>query len=486
MFTKLWHRAGSKAPRATADRVGTSAACVEPLEGRCLLAGDVVLHWNEVVVQSLASQPPRVPLSRNLAIVHIAMFDAVNAIDRSFESYHAHVRASRGASKEAAAAQAAHDTLTALYPSRSAEYDAALAEDLAGIPPGKARQGIAVGQEAARQILALRANDGSSDIETYTPASNAPGQWHPTPPDFTPATNAHVPSVTPFATSGPSQFAPPPPPALTSGEYAAAFNETKAIGSVNSTTRTADQTQVAMLWRLPLTNHQVWNRVAQDVARARHTTLVQNARRFALLEMAMHDGLQTSFASKFHYGLWRPVEAIRRAAEDGNPRTEADPTWTMLHPTVPPYPTYAGNASTIGAASATVLADVFGNNNIPFEIHWDAYGFPGVTRSYPGFWAAADEEARSRVYGGIHFQFDSVAGQGIGRNVGEYVVDNYLERRGGDDDKSERRDGDGEGHRGRRDGRSSRQTSTGDRAGDWLADADDVLSRKSGSDKILA
>jgi hypothetical protein len=403
-----------------------AVSAVEALEDRRLLSGDVVLHWNEVLQQSLTSQPPRVPLSRNMAIVHLAMFDAVNAIDRSYESYAADVKASRGASKEAAAAQAAHDTLTALYPSRSAEYDAALAEDLAGIPPGRARQGIAVGQEAARQMLALRANDGSSDIETYTPTSNAPGQWHPTFPDFTPATNAHVPSVTPFATSGPSQFAPPPPPALTSSAYATAFNETKAIGSVNSTTRTADQSQVAMLWRLPLTNHQVWNRVAQDVARAQHTTLVENARAFALLEMAIHDGLQTSFASKFQFGLWRPIEAIRRAAEDGNPATEADPNWTTFHPTTPPYPSYAGNAATIGATSATVLADVFGNNNIPFQIHWDSYGFPGVARSYSGFSAAAEEEANSRIYGGIHFRFDSVAGQGIGRNVGAYVVHNFL------------------------------------------------------------
>src|SRR4051794_30376605 len=153
---------------------------LEPLEDRCLLSGDVVLHWNEVLVQSLASQPPRVPLARNMALVHVAMFDAVNAIDRTYEPYYAHVHASHGASLEAAAAQAAHDTLAALYPSRQAVYDTALAEDLAGIPQGRARQGIAVGQEVARQILALRNNDGASAIVTYTPPNTDPGQWQPT------------------------------------------------------------------------------------------------------------------------------------------------------------------------------------------------------------------------------------------------------------------------------------------------------------------
>src|SRR5262249_30977807 len=154
------------------------------LEDRCVPSTDVVLHWNEILLQSLTSQPPRVPLSRNMALVHVAMFDAVNAIDQSYEPYATHVRAWEGASREAAAAQAAHDTLAALHPSRLAIYDAALAEDLAGIPLTRSRLGIAVGQEVAREILALRANDGSSAIVTYTPPNTDPGQWQPTPPDF--------------------------------------------------------------------------------------------------------------------------------------------------------------------------------------------------------------------------------------------------------------------------------------------------------------
>jgi hypothetical protein len=305
-------------------------------------------------------------------------------------------------------------------------FDAALAEDLAGIAPGLARQGVVIGQEVARQILALRSNDGASTIMSYTPPNTDPGQWQPTPPDFSSAGNVHVPFITPFAVTSSSQFRPPPPPALTSPEYAAALNEVKALGSATGSTRTPDQTQVGLLWRLPLTNHQVWNRIAQDVAEARHASLAESARLFALMDMALNDGLETSNESKYHYLLWRPVTAIRRADEDGNPATEADPGWTTLHPTTPPYPAYASNASAIGAACATVLTGVFGGDGVPFDVHWDSYGFPGVTRSYAGFWAAADEMARSRVYGGIHFTFDCVAGQDIGKNVAHYVMDHFL------------------------------------------------------------
>jgi hypothetical protein len=287
---------------------------VEALENRCMLSGsDVVVHWNEVLLQSLTSNShaPRVPLIRNMALVHVAMFDAVNAIDGSYEQYAAKVKASSGASQEAAAAQAAHDTLVALYPSRQAVFDAALAEDLAGIPRGRARQGVAIGQEVARQILELRSTDGAGDVETYTPKPDAPlGQWHPTFPDFSPAAAAHVPSMTPFAVDSATQFQPGPPPALRSVEYAAAYNEAKVLGASDAETadrdgngvpdRTARQTQTGLLWRVPLTHHQVWNRVAQDVVKAQDTSLVESARAFALLNMAFNDGLQTSFASKFH------------------------------------------------------------------------------------------------------------------------------------------------------------------------------------------
>jgi hypothetical protein len=426
MLNELLARHESDGERSTLGPLPAAVLTIEPLEDRRLLAGDVVLHWNELTRETMATQLPRFP-AHDLAVIHVAMFDAVNSIDESHEPYAVDLDAPRRASKEAAAAQAAHDTLVALYPSQRAVFDAALAEDLAGIPADRAAPGVAVGKEVARRILQLRANDGANDVETYTPPNNNPGQWQPTPPNFLPAGAVHIPSVTPFAIKNNAQFRPGPPPALTSREYAAAYNEVKAIGSLNSRVRTADQTQVAMLWFVPLTNTLAWNQIAQNVAEDRDTNLVENARAFALLNIALNDALITSFASKFHYTLWRPVTAIRRGAEDGNPATQGDPNWIMLHPNNPPYPAYAGNAATIGATGATVLADVFGKDRLRFEIDWGEFGFPGVTRTYKGFWAAADEQARSRVYGGVHYTFDSTAGQLIGRNVGRYVLGRVLE-----------------------------------------------------------
>ncbi|MGI8565270.1 MAG: vanadium-dependent haloperoxidase, partial [Pyrinomonadaceae bacterium] len=253
-----------------------------------------------------------------------------------------------------------------------------------------------------------------------------PGNWQPTPPNFSPPTLTNWPAVIPFALSSSEQFRPPPPPALTSAKYAADFNEAKELGAANSTERTADQTLVARLWAsvgTPTGPINVSNNVARDVALARGTTLVEQARLFALLNIALHDALETAVAGKYHYGLWRPVTAIRRAEEDGNPETIADPGWSSLI-TNPPYPTYPGNAATIGATSATIMALFFGREDINFDVYWE--GNPGWTRSYTGFWELADEQARSRVYGGIHFDFDGDAGQTVGRNVGNHAFLNLM------------------------------------------------------------
>jgi len=166
------------------------------------------------------------------------------------------------------------------------------------------------------------------------------------------------------------------------------------------------------------------------MATTRGTTLEQTARLFALLDMTQSDGLENSFGAKYQYALWRPITAIRDPRSDLiNPDTQSDPSWTTLHPTTPAFPTYPSNAGAEGGTSATILASFFGTDHIPFQVHWDAYGFPGVTRSYTGFWAAADEEGRSRVYGGIHFTFDVTAGQELGRRVADYVLGNVLQPR---------------------------------------------------------
>ncbi len=271
---------------------------------------------------------------------------------------------------------------------------------------------------------AARINGTQHPRPMYCRPSRASGSRH-RPRSARPALT-HYSDVVPFALTDSRQFSPAPPPPLTSAQYAADFNEVKAVGRVDSTSRTADQTLVAHLWAAvgtPTSFLAIYNNVAGDVALAFGIDMVQTARLFALLNVAIHDALQTSFTSKFDYGLWRPVTAIPRADEDDNLFTEPDADWLPLLVT-PPYPTYAGNAATIGAACATVLARVFGTNVVAFDAHWE--GTPGWTRSYPSFWAIADEQAQSRIYGGIHFRFDSIAGQEIGTSVGNYLMDHFT------------------------------------------------------------
>jgi hypothetical protein len=393
---------------------------------------NVVLQWNRVLQETIRTpgvHPATIFPVRSFAMMHAAMFDAVNSIDRTYTPYLTDVPGTRHASIEAAAAQAARDVLVGLYPTRTAIYDAELADSLAGIEETSKQQGIRVGQSVAAHLLAARANDGWNVTPPPYVLPLTPGNWQPTPPNFPTAGFTQFPAVVPFAIGSSTRFAPNPPPALTSAEYAADFNEVKEIGSATSTTRTADQTKVAQLWanvNTPTTVFFVWNNVARTVAIARNSTTVENARLFALINIAYHDALQTTMTSKFVYGLWRPVTAIRRADEDGNPNTAPDVNWTSLL-TNPPYPTYAGNHAAVGTSQATILGLFFGRDDIRFEHTWDGAG--GATRSYPGFTAMANEEERSRVYGGIHFTFDGVAGQSAGRNVANYVFLNFMKPR---------------------------------------------------------
>ncbi len=393
---------------------------------------NVILQWNRVLQETIRTpgqQPPTIFPVRSFAMMHAAMFDAVNSIDGTYTPYLTEVRASRGASQEAAAAKAAHDVLVALYPTRQDIFATELTNSLNGIPYVRAQRGIRVGEIVAAHMLEKRSNDGWSVTPPPYVLPLTPGNWQPTPPALTPAGFAHYPAVLPFAITSNAQFEPHPPPVLTSTEYTTDFNEVKEIGSATSTTRTADQTQVARLWanvNTPTTVFFVWNNVARTVAISRNNTTAENARLFALMNIAFHDSLQTTFTSKFVHGLWRPVTAIRRADEDGNPNTEQDVNWSSLIGN-PPYPTYAGNHAAIGTSQSTILALFFGRDDIRFEHTWDGAG--GAMRSYPGFTAMANEEERSRVYGGIHFTFDQTAGQSAGRNVANYVFLNYMRPR---------------------------------------------------------
>lgn len=391
---------------------------------------DVILQWNRVLMETVLTpgqHPATIMQVRSYAMMHAAMFDAVNSIEGSHTAYLTDVPGSPNASVEAAAAQAAHDVLVGLYPTRIAVFDAELAASLQGIEDYRAQQGIRIGQIVAERMLATRANDGWTITPPVFSLPATPGKWQQT--GNGPATFTHYPNVMPFAITSGTQFAPNPPPALTSAQYANDLNEVKEIGAVNSLTRTPDQTQVARLWanvNTPTNFLLVWNNVARTVSVARGITTVEKARLFALTNIALHDALQTTFASKFQHGLWRPVTAIRRADEDNNAATTADPSWSSLI-TAPPYPSYAGNMAAIGTSQATVLALFFGRDDITYQHTWAGTG--GATRSYAGFNAMANEQERARVYGGIHFTFDNVAGQSVGRSVGNYVFTNIMRPR---------------------------------------------------------
>lgn len=390
---------------------------------------DVILQWNRVLMETILTpgqHPATIMPVRSYAMMHAAMFDAVNSIDGSHTPYLTDVPGSQNASIEAAAAQAAHDVLAALYPTRVSVFNTELAISLQGLEENRVQQGIRVGQIVAERMLATRANDGWNVTPPSYTLPTTPGNWQPT---STAATFTHYPSVLPFAITSAKQFAPNPPPAMTSAQYAADLNEVKEIGSLNSATRTVDQSLVARLWAnvgTPTNFLFVWNNVARTVSLAQEISTVERARLFALTNISLHDALQTTFASKFEHGLWRPVTAIRRADEDGNAATSPDPAWSSLI-AAPPYPSYAGNMSAIGTSQSTILALFFGRDDIRFDHTWAGAG--GATRSYSGFGAMADEQARARVYGGIHFTFDNVAGQSVGTNVANYVFSKFMRPR---------------------------------------------------------
>jgi hypothetical protein len=398
---------------------------------------DVVFEWNQIL-QDTIPRPVGVGSPRYYAMTHIAMFDAINTIERDFEPYRVRLRRWAGGSPQAAAAQAAHDVLVALNPSATSTYDAALAKQLGTHPSGFVRRGAAIGATVAQEILAWRKNDGwvVSPFPAYSEPP-LPGRWQPTPPNNPVAAFTHLQNATPMAMLTSTQFLPAPPPSLTSARYATDLNEIKAIGKSDSGTRTAEQTAIARLWAGLATTgvgtatdfFAVWQNAARDVSRQKGLSLVETARVFALMNVSIHDGLQTTMTSKFVYGVWRPVTAIRGADTDLNDATEPDAGWLSLL-TNPPYPSYAGNLAVIGASAARALQHAFGTNDISVAITWrQAGGLPDVTHHFDGFWQAAEEQSMSRIYGGIHYRFDQEAGQLAGKQVADFVFANYMNPR---------------------------------------------------------
>jgi hypothetical protein len=406
---------GSAFAAKTAPRAATTTA----------QAPDQVIQWNRIllgILRTPGAQPATIHPTRSMAILHAAVYDAVNAIDRTHADYLVHVDAPVGASEPAAAAAAAHDVLAQLYPAQQAMLDSDLAAALATVPDGQSKtDGVQVGEKAASLILALRADDGSAALPIpFVPGMN-PGDYQLTPPAFAQPVFTQWRLVAPFALRGANQFRPAPPAALTSATYTADFSEVKSLGAVNSTTRTADQTQIAKFWGAPIQNY--WNEIAQTVALQHGTTLAQNARLFALLDLSLADSVIAFYDAKYTYHRWRPITAIRDADTDGNPATTADPNWTPLATTALD-PSYPGAHATVSADAALVLASVFGSDRDNFAVTSEV--LPGVDRSFTSFSAAAQEASNSRIYAGQHFRYDEVAGQRLGLQVAGWVLTHFL------------------------------------------------------------
>jgi len=405
--------------------VGLSLRVTESAHASSSSQPDQVVQWNQTllrILQTPGAQPATVHPTRSMAIVHLAIYDAVNAIVGGHAPY-LPLHAPRSASPEAAAAAAAHTAMLSLFPSQQSVIDAKFQDSLSQIGTGAhVRQGIRVGNEAGAAILAARADDGSGTTPPVFVPQPAPGEYHLTPPNFQQPVFTNWADVKPFALESADQFRPSPPAAVTSPRYTADFEEIKSLGQNGSTTRSAEQTDIGRFWgAAPVQN--VWNQIAQTAGMSFDNSLEQNARMFALLDTSLADGVIALYDSKYAYHRWRPVTAVRAAEDDGNPDTTGDPTWTPLAVTALD-PSYVGAHAEISQSAATTLRDFFGTDRLDFSL--TNPNVPGVVRSFQSFSQAADEAAASRIYAGQHFRYDEDAGQTLGDEVGEFVVDNLL------------------------------------------------------------
>jgi len=435
-------------------------------------------HWNRVAIdasgldhtpvangetRTFGEQLGPARASRAMAIVHIAVFDAVNAIAGKYQSYTGLRPAAPGTSMEAAIAQSAHDTLVALFPSQKAAYDAQLADDLAAIDANRPKElGIDLGKLAAAAVLALRMNDGSAHAEPRIGveylASTSPGSWRQDPISKSPlAMGAFWREVTPFVMVHSAQFRAPPPPTLGSAEYAQAAAEVKSIGGdgvVTPTQRTADQTETGIFWAYDGTPSlcappRLYNQITMQIADQMRSEVVELARLLALVNTAMADAGIAIWESKYHYELWRPITGIREAGGDGNPATSADLTFVPLGAPAsnltgpnftPPFPSYPSGHAGFGGALFQILRRFYGRDDIAFTFISDE--FNGVTldregnvrpflpRRFNSLSEAEDENGQSRIYLGIHWSFDKREGIAQGRRVANHVFDRaFLPKR---------------------------------------------------------
>ena len=411
------------------------ASLAVSLAAPAVAQADVLNDWNVIAQnQAIAIRPTAHGQTRGIAMVQGAVYDAVNAIAPAYKPYLldlAKLKAQPFGSQDAAIATAAHNVLVAIVdPARVAELDAAYAKTLEPIPSGATKdEGIRVGAAAAAAMLAARATDGYLAPFTFDLRADA-GRWRPltataTDPD------AWVGNLKPFVIESPSQFRSKGPNALTSTGYTKDFNEVKAIGSLKSTTRTADQTTAAIFWQSPPTV--LYNRLARDLSAARGLDTRREARLLAMVNLAAADGAIACWNDKYHWSFWRPRAAIQEAATDGNPDTVADPTWeplfhasTATTPALvtPPFPDHPSGHGCVSGAVFRTFREVFGTDKVGFDVF--STRFPTQPRHFDRFSLALKEVVNARVWGGIHFRTADVQGATIGKKVGFWLQKHYF------------------------------------------------------------
>ncbi|MEU6717296.1 vanadium-dependent haloperoxidase [Nonomuraea sp. NPDC046802] len=382
---------------------------------------NAVIVWDrnaQTAIWDVAGQQPQVQ-ARSFAMVHGAVYDAVNAIAGTpYQPYLIAPSASGGESTDAAVATAGFRVLNALFPAQRERLKTQYDEALAAISDGTAKQrGIAVGAKAADAMIAARENDGAFGNPTW-PVGTRPGQWRPAPPAFA-SDGAWVAGLKPFLIPSASMFRTSGPPPLTSRQYARDFNEVKTIGAAASTVRTADQTQAAIWWH---DRHLAEWEIKRDLATKQRLNTLQTARMFAMVDLAEADATIACFNEKAAWTFWRPVTAIRLAGTDGNPATEADPAWTPLLVT-PPHPDFTSGHACFTAASMSALRHFFGRDDIPFSGY---SADSGTTRHFRGFSQALAEVIEARIWGGIHTRTADVEGANIGKKVAAYAVEHHF------------------------------------------------------------
>jgi len=425
------------------DKAAGAVTAAPPTNG-----GDdaMVLQWNAIAVQVVDATlplptPPFQPLrtatapfpsTRAMAIVQLAVFEAVNAITRRYGPYLGLITAPEGASADAAVIAATHDALVWLFPDPNTvtALSDKQAASLAVIPDGQAKDdGVKVGQAAAAAMILNRTNDGSQPPMFYTPTSSAPYEWQPTPScAIGPANNRglffHWQFVKPFGVESASQFRAEPPPEISGGKYAKDLNEVASVGSFDSTLRTAYQANVAKFYAAQ-PPHRGWNLIARELASVRADEITRTARTFAMLNMSLADAHITVFETKYFYRGWRAETAIHRADEDNNDKTAADPSWRPYIVT-PCFPGFA-SAHGIGAGAArTILWRAYGRKHHDITLTEDS--LPNIVLHYTDLMDVTDDVATARIYGGIHFRVDQDVGDRMGVDIASYDDDHWLLR----------------------------------------------------------